>query len=282
MNSNRSEQSEHEGSSPRRHFPFRKVRIIVMATLITGMISLVQAQQGSLKPQASAPAVDPEAVKLLRGMTDYLSGLKQFSLHVRNAREDMLDSGHRVDFEISAKLIVSRPDKLRSTRVGHLVDQDFYYDGKILTLYNQSQKVYAAVAAPVTIEETLDFARESLGIEQPVADLVYRNAFPLLMHEVTLAMVVDKEVIAGVKCNHLLFSRPGVDFQVWVADDGPPLPHKYVVTDTGTPERLSITTMMSDWNTTPAVADAQFTFVSPQGVKKISFMPLDASSGSPR
>ena len=282
MNSNRSEKSEHERSSPTRYFPFRKVRMIVMATFITGSISLVQAQQGSLKPQTSAPAVDPVAVKLLRGMTDYLSGLKQFSVHVRNAREDMLDSGHRVDFEISAKLIINRPDKLHSTRLGHLVDQDFYYDGKVLTLYNQSHKVYAAVPAPGTIEETLDFARESLGIEQPVADLVYRNAFPLLMHDVTLAMVVDKEVIAGVKCNHLLFSRPGVDFQVWVADDGPPLPQKYVVTDTGTPELLSITATMSDWNVAPTVADAQFTFVPPQGVKKISFMPVDASSGPPR
>ena len=67
----------------------------------------------------------------------------------------------------------------------------------------------------------LDYARESLGIETAVADLVYRNAFPLLMQDVTLAMVVDKEVIGGVRCNHLLFSRPGVDFQVWVADGGP-------------------------------------------------------------
>ena len=94
------------------------------------------------------------------------------------------------------------------------------------------------------------------------------------MQDVTLAMVVDKEVIGGVRCNHLLFSRPGVDFQVWVADGGPPLPHKYVVTDTGTPALLSVTSAMSGWNVAPAVADAQFTFVPPQGTKKISFMPL--------
>ncbi len=51
---------------------------------------------------------------------------------------------------------------------------------------------------PATIEETLGFARESLGIEQPVADLIYRNSFPLLVQDVTLAMVVDKEIIDGV------------------------------------------------------------------------------------
>ena len=229
------------------------------------------SQQAPAKPP---PAVDPGAVKVLRGMTDYLSSQKQFSVQVRHMREDLLDSGHRVDFEMSAKLIVSRPNKLQVERLGHLVDQNFYYDGKTLALYNASQKVYAKVPAPGTIEEMLDYARESLGIETAVADLVYRNAFPLLMQDVTLAMVVDKEVIGGVRCTHLLFSRPGVDFQVWVADGGPPLPHKYVVTDTGTPALLSVTSAMSGWNVAPAVADAQFTFVPPQGPKKISFMPL--------
>jgi len=94
------------------------------------------------------------------------------------------------------------------------------------------------------------------------------------MQEVTLAVVVGKAVIGGVKCDHLLFSRPGVDFQVWVADGGKPLPYKYVVTDTGTPMRLSITTVISDWNIKPSVADTRFTFVPPQGVKQIVFMPL--------
>ena len=221
-------------------------------------------------------------MKLLRSMTDYLSSLKQFSVHVRNMREDVLDSGHRVDFEVGASLVVSRPNKLRSERLGYLVEQNFSYDGKTLTLYNASREVYATVPAPGTVEDMLDFACESLGVEQPVADLVYRNAFPLLMQDVTLAMVVDKEVIAGTKCTHLLFSRPGVDFQVWVADGGPPLPYKYIVTDTSTAALLAIIATMSDWNVAPVVTDTQFTFVPPRGAKAIPFLPVGASSASDR
>src|SRR4030095_4739435 len=102
------------------------------------------------------------------------------------------------------------------------------------------------------------------------------------MKDVTFAVLVGKAVIGGVKCDHVLFSRPGVDFQVWVADDGQPLPRKYVVTDTGTPARLSITTVIGDWNVAPAVADAQFPFVPPRGTKPVTFMPLETSSGSSR
>ena len=207
-------------------------------------------------------------------MTDYLGGQQKFSVHTQNTLEDELDSGHRVDLDVSANVIVSRPNKLYAERKGDLVDQVFYYNGKTLTLYNPSDKVYATESAPGTIEEMLDFARESLGLVVPVADLVYRNAFPLLMQDVTLAVVVGKAVIGGVKCDHLLFSRPGVDFQVWVADAGQPLPRKYVVTDTGTPARLSVTTVMSDWNVAPTETDARFSFVPPPGAKPITFLPL--------
>ncbi len=203
------------------------------ALLAVGVFAL--SATVSTEVRAQAPAVDPAATKILKRMTDYVGSLKQFSVRTQNTLEDLLDSGHRVDFDVSANVIVSRPNKLRAERKGDVISQVFYYDGKTLTLYNPSDKVYATEPAPGTIEGTLDFARETLGLTVPVADLVYPNAFPLLMQDVTFAKVVGKAVIGGVKCDHLIFSRPGVDFQVWVADTGKPLPYKYVVTDTGIP-----------------------------------------------
>ena len=245
-----------------------------MAAALFALGVLVLSATISKEVRAQAPAVDPAATQILQRMTDYLASLQKFSVHTQNNLEDELDSGHRVDFDVSANVIVNRPNKLYAERKGDLIDQIFTYNGKTLTLYNPSDKVYATESAPGTIEEMLDFARESLGLVVPVADLVYRNAFPLLMQDVNLAVVIGKAVIGGVKCDHLVFSRPGVDFQVWVADSGQPLPYKYVVTDTGTPAGLSITTVMSDWNVAPTETDARFTFVPPPGAKPITFMPL--------
>ena len=245
-----------------------------MAVALSALALLAVTATVSSEVRAQSPMVDPGAVQILQRMTDYLSSLKKFSVHTQTTLEDLLESGQRVDFDISANVIVSRPNKLHAERKGDLIDQVFYYDGKTLTLHNPSEKVYATEPAPGTIEELLDFARESLGLTVPVADLVYRNAFPLLIQDVNFAKVVGKAVIGGVKCDHLIFSRPGVDFQVWVADGGQPLPYKYVVTDTGTLARISITTVMSDWNVAPAVADRRFTFVPPRKAKRIDFMPL--------
>lgn len=232
--------------------------------------------------RAQAPAVDPAATQILRRMTNYFGSLQQFSAHTQTTIEEMLEAGHRVDFSVGTSVVVSRPNKIHAKRVGDLVEQAFYYDGKTLTLYNASAKVYATEPAPETIEGLLDFARESLGLIFPISDLMYHNAFALLMQDVTFATVVGKAVISGVKCDHLVFSRPGVDFQVWVADGAQPLPCKYVVTDTGTPERLSITTVVSNVNLAPNVDPSRFSFTPPQGAKPISFLRNDTASGASR
>lgn len=230
--------------------------------------------------RAQSPAVDPVAVQKLKQMTTYLDGVQHFSVRTQNTIEDMHASGHRVDYDLAANVTVKRPNKLHAARAGELMDQRFFYDGRTLTLYNPAQKVYATKEAPATIEKMIDFARETVGILLPAADLLYRNAFPLFMQDVTLAVVVGKADVGGVRCDHLLFSRPGVDFQVWVTEGKQPLPRKYVVTELDTPARLSITTLFSNWNMRPAVDDAQFRFVPPKGTNAIAFLPPRPAVGT--
>jgi hypothetical protein len=232
--------------------------------------------------RAQAPAVDPAAVQRLKQMSEFLDGLKQFSVQTQNTIEDLHVSGHRIDKDLAANVTVKRPNKLLAVRAGELLDQRFFYDGKTLTLYNPREKVYATEAAPPTVEKMIDFARETVGILLPAADLLYRNAFPLMMQDVTLAAVVGKAVIGGVKCDHLLFSRPGVDFQVWIAEGKRPFPCKYVVTETDTPERLSVSTVLINWKTDPAADDAQFKFVPPKGTSATRFLPVKTTGTSNR
>jgi hypothetical protein len=241
-------------------------------------LAVATALLNSPTVRAHSPGVDPAAVEILERMTDYISNLQQFTVHTDNTLEDYLDSGQRVDISIAARVAVRRPNKIHAERLGDLISQDFYYDGETLTLYNPSDGVYATVPAPGTIEELLDYTRESLGLVIPVSDLVYRNVLAIMMQDVTAAVVVGKTVIDGVICDHLAFSRPGVDFQVWVAEGDRPVPCKYVITDTSTPAYVSTVTVMSDWNLAPALSDASFNFAAPDGSRRIEFMILDENS----
>ena len=234
----------------------------------------------STQAHAQAPAVDPAATQILKRMTDYLDGLQSFSVTTNNVLEDLLDSGQRIDEHMTATVTISRPNRLRAERKDDVMSQVFYYDGKTLTLYDPAHQVYATLDAPPTVERMLDFARDSLGLLIPAGDLVYRNSYELLMRHVTSGIVVGKAVVAGVKCDQVAFASAGVSFQLWIPDTGLPLPRKFTVTDTGTPALLSISVLMSDWNTAPAAPASLFTFVPPQGAQPITFMRLDASTAS--
>jgi hypothetical protein len=230
--------------------------------------------------QARAQTVDPAAVQILQRTMDYLGSLQRFSVHTQNAVEEVLESGQKVQFDYSNGLTVQRPNKLLAKRHGDIVDQSFSYDGKTLTLYNASHNYYASVPAPGSIEEMLDFARESLGLVAPASDLLYTNAFPLMMENVYTAIIIGKAVIGGVTTDHLLFSRPDVDFQIWVQETGDPLPLKYVVTDKIHYGQPSTTVVMSNWDVAPKLTDSCFNFQPPQNATATDFLRLDSSSAS--
>ncbi|HEY9113851.1 MAG TPA: DUF2092 domain-containing protein [Bacteroidales bacterium] len=227
------------------------------------------------QPQAMELSVDQEAVDIFKGSMDYLHSLQKFSVQAQSTLEDINLSGHRVDYEIASTVVLQRPNKLRTERSGDLYNQVFFYNGKTLTLYNPVQKVYATEAAPGTIDEMFLFAYDKFGISAPVSDLIYSNAFELLIEDVSYAEVIGLEMIGDIPCVHLLFSRPDVDFQIWIADEGTPYPYKYLVTDISTPELLAFSTIMRNWNENPKITDETFNFEAPAGTFKIDFLKVN-------
>jgi hypothetical protein len=243
---------------------------------------LLVALAVALAPALARAQVDPEASKILRRMTDYLGSLQQFTVDTQTTVEVMLTTGQKLQFDTAASVAVRRPDKLRAERKGDLVSQTFYYNGKTLTIYNPADKYYATLPAPGTLDEAQHFARESLGVVAPSGDLIYSNAYQLLTQTVTSAIVVGKAVIAGVKCNHIAFSRPDVDLQLWIAEGDKPLPCKYVITTKDVPEQPQSVMVMTNWNLSPNLPDSRFDFVPPPGTTQVDFLRLDAGSASAR
>lgn len=245
-------------------------------------LSLISLSAISIESRAEAPAIDPNAVQILREMTTFMSNLQQFSVHTQNTIEDRLGSGQRVDFDVSSKVVVRRPNKIYAERFGPGVRASFYYNGETLTLDTKthSEHYYATMPVPGTIEELLDFARENLGMVIPVSDLVYGNSYAILMQNVVSASPAGITKIGNMSCYHLIFRRTDVDFQIWVADSGPPLPCKFVVTDTSTPELISTAAVMSNWNLEPNADEALFHFTPPEGAQATEFILTDDTSDS--
>lgn len=234
-------------------------------------------------PQAalSQPTgVAPAAQQLLKASTDFLARQQRFSVDTESTIEVVLESGQKIQFDHTARVSVERPNKLRAERTGDLVDQVFYYDGTSLTLHNPADHYYATIAAPGTLEEMLDFAREKLDVVAPAGDLLYKNAYDILMQDVTSGFVVGKGVVDGVRSDHLAFRAPHVDWQIWIEEGKRPLMRKLVITTRDKLNAPQFTVVTKNWNLEPKFSAATFSFKPPRSVQKVEFVLKEA--GGPK
>jgi hypothetical protein len=246
---------------------------VAAGLLLVAMLSQAPWVQPALAQPAS---IDPEAARLLKASTDFLAGQQRFSVDTDSSIDVVLASGQKLQFDHSAKVSVARPDKFRAERTGDLIDQVFFYDGKTLTLHNPLGKYYATIAAPGTIEEMLDFAREKLDVVAPAGDFLYRNAYDILMRDVTSGFVVGKGVVDGVLCEHLAFRAPSVDWQIWIEEGKRPLVRKLVITSLDMLNAPQFIVMTRSWNLKPGFNDSTFSFKPPQWSQKVEFVLKDA------
>ena len=85
-------------------------------------------------------------MQLLRRSTDYLAGMKQFRVDTDATIEAVLPGGQKLQYGQRVAITVQRPNRLRAERIGEVVNQTFYYDGKALSVNLPDQKYYATVA----------------------------------------------------------------------------------------------------------------------------------------
>jgi hypothetical protein len=234
------------------------------------VLPLVSAPVSSAQPAG----IEAQATKLLKASTDFLAGQQRFHAETRNTLEVVLKSGQKIQLDHGARMWAQRPDKLRADRFDDLSGQSFFYDGKSLTLFEPGNGTYATVDAPGTLEGMLDMARTELDIVMPAGDLIYRNAYDILMADVTHGFVVGKGVVEGVRCDHLAFRAPNVDWQIWIQEGQEPLPRKLVITSRDQEAAPQFSVVVTRWDMKPTFTPQMFTFQALSGAKRVEFQPV--------
>lgn len=221
---------------------------------------------------ATPQSVDPAATAALKRMTDYLASLQAFSLDTSNTIDVVLESGQKIQFDSATSFTAKRPNMFYGKRHGDIIKQDFFYDGKNLTLSNPDSNVYAVIAAPATIDETLDFIANELDIVAPAADLLHKDALQRLTGNASNGIIVGQSIIEGKTCDHLAFRSPDVDIQVWIEAGDKPAPCKYVITTTDLPSMPEFSVTVRDFDAAPKFNDSMFQFTPAQGATQIDFL----------
>jgi hypothetical protein len=232
------------------------------------------AMLAPLAALAQADGIDPRATDLLRRSTAFVAKQQRLEVDTVSSIEIVLAGGQKIQFGQTTRMALQRPDRFRAERTGDVIAQVLYYDGRTLTLSSPKDSVYATLPAPGTIEATLDLARTKLDLVAPAGDLLSVNAYDILMTDVTQGFVVGKATVEGVRCDHLAFRAPHVDWQIWIEDGPRPLPRKLVITTRDVVNAPQFSVVATKWDLAPTFGPATFAFKPAAGARRIDFLPL--------
>lgn len=223
-----------------------------------------------ISPVAATPR---DAKTMLMSMAEFLAKTPRFSVNLNGSFDALQESGQKIEFGESRRIIVSRPNGLRiqvehSDGEQHLV----LYDGKDITTFSPTENVYAQAAKPGGIDEAVMYFLKDLHMRLPLAALLL-SRFPDELDSRTQSLdYVEKSVIQGIPVNHLAGRTETVDYQIWIPESAQPLPLRVVLTYKNAEGQPSFRADFSDWNLAPEIQDNLFVFTPPEGARKIAFL----------
>ena len=237
---------------------FKRVALVAMLTFVA----------------ADVRADQPDALKLLKGMTDYVSGQKTISAKFDASIEAVTHDLEKIQFNNSGEVMLVRPDKFRASRIGGYADVELTFDGKTATVLSKGDNAYAQLPVAGSTDQMFDHLRSDFGMQIPGADLLVTNAFDVLSRDVVQSKYIGPAVINGVVCEHLAFRNEETDWQLWVRQGPEAIPCKLVITSKAVTGAPQYTLTVKEWKTDAAPADTTFSFAAPAGAQSVKLEEL--------
>ena len=246
-----------------------------MLTFVRGMTAAILAfilMLGVPAPRAAAQdAVTVDG--LLKAMTDTLTGAKSITLHVEKTFDDILVSGHKVQYSGAIDIALRRPDRLYVSYGDDFASREVWFDGAQFVLQDHTARVHGQLPAEGTVDATLDALAEKYNVVMPLAGLLGDDVQQLIDENLHSGLYIGFSDVEGVPAHHLLLSSDTADWQFWIDAGETPLPLKIVVTDTTEPSEPQKTFLFTEWNLAADLPDSMFTPDIPEDSALAAFLP---------
>jgi hypothetical protein len=253
-----------ERPKPLLQRPFKSFALV----FLIGAASLALMSAADETKAAKAP--DGRAV--LMRMADYLAKSPAWSVTVQTAYDAVQPDGFKVEWNGTRTVTVKRPNMLRVESVRSDGARSLVlFDGKTITSFDETAKVYAQKEHPGTLDTAVVFFVRDLGMRLPLAVMLTDRLPDELQQRVKAVKYVEKTTTMGAPADHIAAKTPTVDFQVWVAQGDRPLPVRVVLTYKNTRGEPQFMAQFSDWNIDIQPSDTLFAFKPPEGARQIPF-----------
>ena len=177
---------------------------------------------------------------------------------------------------ISGEYAFRRPDRFHVKLTGGR-GLEAWYDGKGVTVAIPQEKVFAQAPMPETIDRTLDALAERYDLPLPLGDLFNSAPQNALLSETTTGGYAGTESVGDTPCYHLSFRDIGVNWEIWLPVEGPPLPKRLKVEQARRKGQPVTDVTFTAWNVAPQVTDATFAASVPSDFEGIAILQKAAA-----
>lgn len=255
------------------------IMVMTLGMVLGGGVDPAPAEDQA--PAAVVAEQDAEAREILLNMADFLSKAPAFSVTIRSGYDAIQADGQRIEFGERRQILLQRPDRLRVE--GERSDGDrglIVFDGQGITAFKANDNVYARVAKPGTVDDAVVYLVRDLQMTLPLARMFLADFPQDLEKQLTAAHYVEENHLFDAPTDHLAVRSTEVDMQVWIAQGEQPLPRRVILTYKNAPGQPQFRADFADWNMSPSVDDAGFSFTAPAGAEQIPFLAPIRQMGS--
>ncbi len=242
----------------------RGVCRFVWRTITVGIVA------GAFAASASAQTID--AKLLLKQMSVEIAGLSSFIVHGDAYADARLDAGQIIEHASQVTLRLRRdPGSIRITNQSAEDTEEIYFDDGLLSVYSGNENFYARTTIPKDLDSMLDFAVNDVGIDAPLLDFVSANIADDLLQNAEDVRYLGTSLIREEILHHIGIRTADVDIQIWVANEGRPLPGKLVISskwEGGSPRFVAF----FKWDTDPEFRRDLFKFEPPDDAIEVEFL----------
>ena len=190
-------------------------------------------QRQACSPADGPYAIEGEADRILRAMSEYVKSTDEFSFHADIAYDTIHSTGEKVQYGGASDVSVRRPNRLHVAFEGDEYRRQVFYDGSTITLFDRLRNLYAVTKVPGKMDDALDLVFEKHGLSVPLADFVYADPHAVLTANAEYGSVIGVHGCADKRCHHLLFTQEIIDWEIWIETGPRPVPRKLVITYKG-------------------------------------------------
>lgn len=257
----------------------RKICVFLFLTMAVHGVWTARVAATDTAPSAAPPTVgeDSEIRQIARTrlmeMAGFLAAAEKFRMTVRVGYDVVQENGQKIEFGEIREITVQRPDRVRIEEVAsHGARNLMMFDGKTISILDQDAKRYAQAPQPGDIDTSVIYFVRDLQMRLPLAPMLMRHFPQELEKRLQSVDLVEETDILGQPALHLAGRTASIDFQVWIAEGGQPLPLRIVLSYREAEGHPRFWADFSHWNFAPRIEADTFVFSPPEGAEKIMFI----------